>query len=88
MNRISTRLNEYVTIPGLTLLVVMLKPFSGPHYTELPAEGDPTTPNDPPPSWPSKGHVKFDHVAMSYRPDLPLVLKDVSFEVRPCEKVV
>ncbi len=56
-------------------------------YTELPPEGDFTTPNDPPPSWPEQGVIEFDKVQMSYRPGLPLVLKDVNFAVKPGEKV-
>ena len=57
------------------------------HYTELPAEGDFTTPDDPPPTWPMKGKITFSNVKMSYREGLPLVLKDVSFEINPGEKV-
>lgn len=56
-------------------------------YTELPAEGLAVTSNDPPPSWPEKGEVKFVNVDLAYRENLPLVLKDVSFDVRPGEKV-
>ncbi|KAI0087238.1 multidrug resistance-associated ABC transporter [Irpex rosettiformis] len=57
------------------------------HYTELPPEGDLILPNDPSPSWPPKGEIKFDRVEMAYREGLPLVLKGVSFQVRPGEKV-
>ena len=57
------------------------------HYTELPAEADRTTPNDPPPTWPMKGKITFSNVEMAYREGLPLVLKDVSFEINPGEKV-
>ncbi|KAI0795014.1 multidrug resistance-associated ABC transporter [Abortiporus biennis] len=57
------------------------------HYTELPPEGDDTTPNDPPSSWPDKGAIKFDKVDLAYREGLPLVLKGVDFEVKPGEKV-
>ena len=56
-------------------------------YAELPPEGAPTTPNDPDPSWPQKGEIVFDNVQMAYRENLPLVLKDVSFSVKPGEKV-
>ncbi|KAJ7284355.1 multidrug resistance-associated ABC transporter [Mycena rebaudengoi] len=56
-------------------------------YAELPAEGDTVTPEDPPSSWPDRGEVTFTNVDMSYRAGLPLVLKDVSFSVRPGEKV-
>lgn len=57
------------------------------HYTRLPAEGDCVTPNDPPPTWPMKGMITFSNVKMAYREGLPLVLKDVSFQVNPGEKV-
>ncbi|KAI0700341.1 multidrug resistance-associated ABC transporter [Cytidiella melzeri] len=57
------------------------------HYTRLPAEGALTTPNDPPPSWPQKGEIRFDRVQMAYREGLPLVLKDVSFDIKAGEKV-
>ncbi|KAJ7172563.1 multidrug resistance-associated ABC transporter [Mycena filopes] len=56
-------------------------------YAELPAEGAPTTPEDPPSSWPERGEIKFKQVEMAYREGLPLVLKGVTFDVRPGEKV-
>ncbi|EIW55759.1 multidrug resistance-associated ABC transporter [Trametes versicolor FP-101664 SS1] len=57
------------------------------YYTELPNEGAATTPNDPPPTWPHSGEIAFKDVEMAYRPGLPLVLKGVSFYVKPGEKV-
>ncbi len=57
------------------------------YYTELPSEGAATTPNDPPPTWPHLGEIAFKNVEMAYRPGLPLVLKGVSFYVKPGEKV-
>lgn len=57
------------------------------HYAELPSEGETTTPNDPPPTWPSEGHVSFTNVKLAYREGLPLVLKGVTFDVKPREKV-
>lgn len=56
-------------------------------YIDLPREGEATTPNDPPPSWPDRGEVKFKNVNLAYREGLPLVLKGVDFEVKPGEKV-
>ncbi|KAJ7123626.1 multidrug resistance-associated ABC transporter [Mycena epipterygia] len=56
-------------------------------YAELPAEGAATTPNDPPSSWPDRGEISFKNVEMAYREGLSLVLKDVSFDTRPGEKV-
>lgn len=56
-------------------------------YTELSPDGETTTPNDPPPSWPEKGAIKFNDVNLAYREGLPLVLKGTTFEIRPGEKV-
>ncbi|KAI0795051.1 multidrug resistance-associated ABC transporter [Abortiporus biennis] len=57
------------------------------HYTQLPSEGDRTTKQDPPPSWPEHGSIEFKDVDMAYREGLPLVLKGVSFKVQAGEKV-
>lgn len=57
------------------------------YYTGLPSEGESTTPNDPPESWPEKGQVEFKEVELAYREGLPLVLKGVSFTVNPGEKI-
>ena len=57
------------------------------YYTDLPKEGDAIAPNDPPPSWPDAGEIKFKDVEMTYRPGLPAVLKGVTFDVKPGEKV-
>jgi ABC-type multidrug transport system fused ATPase/permease subunit len=56
-------------------------------YAELPPEGAATTPEDPPSSWPDRGQITFKNVEMAYREGLPLVLKGVSFDVKPGEKV-
>ncbi|PIL27466.1 ATP-binding cassette transporter [Ganoderma sinense ZZ0214-1] len=57
------------------------------HYTELRSEGDTTTPSDPPPVWPERGAIEFKDVEMSYRQGLPAVLKGVSFQINPGEKI-
>lgn len=58
------------------------------HYAELPHEGQVDTPKqDPGPQWPQKGAIEFKDVEMSYREGLPLVLKGISFDIRPGEKV-
>lgn len=42
----------------------------------------------PPAGWPSaQGRIVFDHVCLRYAEDLPDVLKSVSFDVKPGEKV-
>jgi ATP-binding cassette subfamily C (CFTR/MRP) protein 1 len=56
-------------------------------YTKVPLEGDKTTPNDPPQEWPQKGGIEFKNVELAYRKDLPLVLKDVTFDIKAGEKV-
>jgi ABC-type multidrug transport system fused ATPase/permease subunit len=57
------------------------------HYTELSPEGDLQTPEDPAESWPQNGGIQFTNVDLAYRPGLPLVLKNVSFSIRPREKI-
>ncbi|KAJ7728028.1 multidrug resistance-associated ABC transporter [Mycena olivaceomarginata] len=56
-------------------------------YAELPGEGAAATLEDPPNSWPDRGEIIFKNVDMSYREGLPLVLKGVTFTLRPGEKV-
>ncbi|PRT53727.1 Oligomycin resistance ATP-dependent permease YOR1 [Wickerhamiella sorbophila] len=41
----------------------------------------------PAPDWPSKGGVVFDQVSLRYRPNLPVVLNNLSVEIKPGEKV-
>lgn len=57
-------------------------------YTELPSEGRPAIETElPPPTWPTKGEIAFRDVNLAYREGLPLVLKGVTFDIRPGEKV-
>lgn len=57
------------------------------HYIDLEHEASPRLASDPPADWPQKGHVAFHDVQMRYRSDLPLVLKGLTFEAQPGEKV-
>lgn len=41
----------------------------------------------PPPDWPQEGEVTFENAEMRYRENLPLVLKKVSFTIKPKEKI-
>jgi ABC-type multidrug transport system fused ATPase/permease subunit len=41
----------------------------------------------PPPEWPFQGEIKVNNLTMKYAPDNPSVLKDVSFHIKPSEKV-
>lgn len=44
--------------------------------------------NKPPPEWPDKGEIMFEDISLRYSEDLPVVLKSISFSVRPAEKVL
>ncbi|EGV65694.1 P-loop containing nucleoside triphosphate hydrolase protein [Yamadazyma tenuis ATCC 10573] len=41
----------------------------------------------PPAEWPQTGYIQFEDVNLKYRPNLPLVLKDLNFSIYPGEKV-
>ncbi|XP_022095164.1 multidrug resistance-associated protein 5-like [Acanthaster planci] len=41
----------------------------------------------PPSTWPSEGRITLKNLKMRYRQHLPLVLRGLSFEIRPKEKV-
>lgn len=58
------------------------------HYMDnLEQERDAERPdNKPDPSWPSQGAISFKNVSMRYRPELPRVLRDISFEILPGHK--
>ncbi|CAG8581475.1 740_t:CDS:10, partial [Diversispora eburnea] len=43
--------------------------------------------NRPPPNWPPKGEIHVKDLVMQYAPDNPPVLKNISFHIRPAEKV-
>ena len=42
---------------------------------------------EPAASWPARGGIELKNVCLSYRPNLPLVLKDLTISIRPGEKV-
>ncbi|KAF9125108.1 Canalicular multispecific organic anion transporter 2 [Mortierella sp. GBA39] len=50
---------------------------------EAPAETDVPLPEN----WPQAGHVEFRNYSTRYREGLDLVIKDITFEVQPAEKV-
>ncbi|KAI1316226.1 hypothetical protein EDD11_010273 [Mortierella claussenii] len=41
----------------------------------------------PPPGWPNNGEIEVEHLVMQYSPDDPPVIRDVSFHVKPREKI-
>lgn len=51
---------------------------------EAPAHIGETT---PPPEWPEHGGIRFENIELRYRPELPPVLRDLSLEIKPGEKV-
>ena len=58
-------------------------------YSHLPQEPPfESTPDQKPPSdWPKSGEIMCQDVCFRYSLDGPLVLKDLTFTVRPREKV-
>lgn len=58
------------------------------YYNRLELEGAASLPTDPKlEEWPSQGGVSFQEVQLRYRSELPLVLKGVTFDIKPGEKV-
>ncbi|XP_072049934.1 ATP-binding cassette sub-family C member 5-like [Amphiura filiformis] len=43
--------------------------------------------HEPSADWPKEGHIKFEKLKMRYRDNLPLVLRGISFEANPKEKI-
>jgi ABC-type bacteriocin/lantibiotic exporter with double-glycine peptidase domain len=43
--------------------------------------------NRPPKDWPKEGNITIKGLKMRYSKDAPLVLKDLSFEIRSREKI-
>ncbi|CEP22757.1 BPT1 [Cyberlindnera jadinii] len=56
-------------------------------YCDLPSEADEITDVRPPEHWPTEGSVRFDHYTTKYRANLDPVLNNISFEVKPREKI-
>lgn len=57
------------------------------YYGDLSPEESPRLRPSLPRGWPPTGEVRFNEVQLRYREGLPLVLRDLTFEVRPGEKV-
>ena len=56
-------------------------------YTEIPGEPLNEEKEKPPKDWPDKGEIKFDDVCLSYDPNLPPVLKNLSLNIKSNEKI-
>lgn len=56
-------------------------------YMEVEQEPPATVAHEPRASWPEHGEIDVRDVSLRYAPDLPRVIKDVTFHVKPCSKV-
>jgi ATP-binding cassette subfamily C (CFTR/MRP) protein 4 len=56
-------------------------------YTNLKSEPLDMGKIKPPSNWPNKGHISFQNVSLSYDKNLPNVLKNVSANIDPSEKI-
>ena len=56
-------------------------------YTALDPEPLTTGKIKPHQNWPESGNIKFENVCFSYAKNLPYVLNDLSFEIKPQEKI-
>jgi ABC-type multidrug transport system fused ATPase/permease subunit len=54
-------------------------------YAELPTES--LDGKAPPAAWPTEGRIEFEDVEVGYAPDLPAVLKGLSFRVEGSERI-
>lgn len=57
------------------------------YETSLTPEAAEVLPTDAALQWPQDGSIVFEHVGLRYRPELPLVLKDVNFSVSHRERL-
>lgn len=57
------------------------------YITDIKEESATETPFDPPASWPEHGEISVEGLSLRYAPNLPLVIKDISFHVNSGEKV-
>ncbi|KAG9065094.1 Canalicular multispecific organic anion transporter 2 [Linnemannia hyalina] len=56
-------------------------------YTDLKTEAPEHTNVVLPPNWPSQGHIRFKNYSTRYRDGLDLVLKNISLEILPAQKI-
>jgi len=93
------RLHQYAQLPSEASLTLPQPPktelTTNAHVEMVDLESSPSTRSeneegavyDPPPNWPQRGAVSFQSVSMRYRPGLPEVLKDLSFEASPGQNI-
>lgn len=79
---------------GYNVCIVCLQMISAERvmaYSKLDPEAslETTPPHQPPPAdWPTKGELVLADVGFRYAENLPLVLKNLSFSIKPSEKVI
>ncbi|KAF9984323.1 hypothetical protein BGZ75_004117 [Mortierella antarctica] len=57
-------------------------------YMDLPQEPPAVIEGSrPPPGWPNDGDIQVENLVMQYSPDDPPVIRDVSFHIKPREKI-
>lgn len=56
-------------------------------YINVESEAPWVTDKRPPENWPSKGEIRFNNYQVRYRPELDLVLKGITCEIKSSEKV-
>jgi ABC-type transport system involved in Fe-S cluster assembly fused permease/ATPase subunit len=59
------------------------------HYAnEIEQEASSQRPeNKPPPEWPQNGQIAIGNISLRYRPGLPLVLKNITINIKAGEKI-
>uniref|UniRef100_A0A673UDD6 Multidrug resistance-associated protein 1 n=1 Tax=Suricata suricatta TaxID=37032 RepID=A0A673UDD6_SURSU len=56
-------------------------------YIKVENEAPWVTDKRPPPGWPSKGEIQFNNYEVRYRPELDLILKGITCDIRGMEKI-
>ncbi|KAF9135596.1 Canalicular multispecific organic anion transporter 2 [Mortierella sp. 14UC] len=56
-------------------------------YTDLKTEAPEHTNVALPPNWPNQGHIRFKNYSTRYREGLDLVIKNISLEILPAQKI-
>lgn len=56
-------------------------------YINVESEAPWLTDKRPPENWPSKGEIRFNNYQVRYRPELDLVLKGITCEIKSSEKI-
>lgn len=57
-------------------------------YSDVPSEAPPIIEGKrPPPHWPPHGRIRIVDLCLAYRPGLPLVLRNLTLDIKPGERV-